>query len=173
VIERAVYRARQFFRALTAPLAGVDLGEAGRVLTPKQRALFLSMPPADQRHGLEVYRALQARGEMSPDLLAAALLHDVGKTAAPLPLWARAAVVLLERFAPHLLERLGREGAGGWRRSFAVYRCHAAIGAELVAQAGGSPLTAALIRRHHEPPGQPGGEEERLLALLQEVDEGC
>lgn len=171
MIGRVVYRAWQFVRALTAGLQGEGrIGETERVLTPTQRGLFLQMSPADRRHGLAVYRALTDQGVQSPDLLIAALLHDVGKAAAPLPLGVRVAVVLLERLAPSLLERLGQGEARGWRRPFVVHRQHPEVGARWVVQAGCSPLTASLIRRHHEPLGQPGGEEERLLALLQEAD---
>ncbi|HIE37855.1 MAG TPA: phosphohydrolase [Anaerolineae bacterium] len=170
MIERVAYRTRQFLRALTASLVEEDLEEVEGVLTPPQRALFLRMPLADRRHGLAVYRALQARGGRPRDLLVAALLHDVGKAAAPLPLWVRVAVVLLERFAPRLLERLGGGEARGWRRPFVVYRRHAEIGAEWAAQAGCSPLTVGLIRRHQEAMDWVEGEEDRLLALLQEVD---
>jgi hypothetical protein len=170
VIERVAYRARQFLRALTASLAEEDLEEVEGVLTPPQRALFLRMPPADRRHALAVYRALQARGPQPRDLLVAALLHDVGKAAAPLPLWVRVAVVLLERFAPRLLDRLSEGKPRGWRRPFAVYRRHAEIGAEWAARAGCSPLTVDLILRHQGPVGQAGEEENGLLALLQEVD---
>ncbi len=170
MIGRAAYRVQQFFRAMTAPLATGELREVRQVLTPAQWALFIHMSSADRRHGLAVYRALQARGPQPADLLVAALLHDVGKAAAPPSLWVRVAVVLLERFAPRLLERLSRGEPQGWRRPFVTYRRHAQVGAEWAAQAGCSPLTVALIRQHEEPVGRPESEEDRLLALLQEVD---
>ena len=168
MIEQAIYRARQFFRALTASLAEEHLGEAKEALTRAQWTLFLRLPPSDRRHALAVYRALQEHGSEPGDLLVAALLHDVGKTAAPMPLWARVMVVLLERFAPRLLNRLSRGQAQGWRRPFVVYRRHAEVGADMAAQAGCSPLVVTLIRRHHEPPRCLRADEDRMLALLQE-----
>ncbi len=167
VIERAVYRTRQFFRALTASLVGEDWGPVEEVLTPAQRALFARMSPADRRHGLAVYRALVAQGASAHDLLVAALLHDAGKAAVPFLLGVRVAVVLLGRFAPRLLERLS-EGRGG---PFTLYRHHAEIGAEWAARAGCSPLAVALIRHHERPVERPDSEEGRLLAQLQQVDE--
>ncbi|HEY76081.1 MAG TPA: HD domain-containing protein [Thermoflexia bacterium] len=167
---RATYRVRQFLRALTAPLAKEDPAPAMRVLTPRQRALFFRMSPADQRHSLAVCRALEEAGPQPRDLLVAALLHDVGKAAAPMPLWVRVAVVLLDRFAPRLLDRLSEGGGRGWRRPFVVYRRHAEIGAEWAAEAGCSPLTVALIRRHHHLVGRVDGEMDRLLRRLQQAD---
>ncbi len=169
-MDRAAYRVRQFFRALTAPLVREDPTPVERTLTPRQRALFFRMSPADQRHSLAVYRALEREGPQPHDLLVAALLHDVGKAAAPMPLWVRVAVVLLDRLAPRLLDRLAAGEAQGWRRPFAVYRRHAEIGARWAAEAGCSPRAVALIRRHHQPVDRPRGEMDRLLQRLQRAD---
>jgi predicted HD phosphohydrolase len=170
VIRQAAYRARQFLRALTARLAVEDLEEARRTLAPAQWELFSGMSAADRRHAVAVYRALGAQGARSPDLLVAALLHDVGKSLVPASLWVRVTVVLLERFVPHLLEGLSRGEARGWRRAFVLYRRHAEVGAERAAQAGCSSCTVALILRHEERMDRPKGEEDRLLALLQAAD---
>jgi len=167
---QAAYRVRQFFAALTAPLVRGDADVVAQVLTPAQQALFCRMSAPDRRHALRVYQALVAQGPQPQDLLVAALLHDLGKAAGPPPLWVRVAVVLLERWAPRWLDRLGEGEPRGWRRPFVLYQRHAEIGAEWAAQSGCSPLTVALIRRHHEVPGPPENEEDRLLALLQEAD---
>jgi hypothetical protein len=170
VTRRAAYRVRQFLHALFAPWVTEDLQEVRRALTPAQWALFLRMPAPDRRHGLAVFRALRAQGVACPDLLVAALLHDVGKAEAAPALWLRVLTVLLERFAPRLLERWAQEEGSRWQRALWLYRQHAVLGARQAAAAGCSSLTVALIRRHHEPGGEMTGEEEHLLALLQEAD---
>jgi hypothetical protein len=172
VIERMAYRARQFVRALTAPLTDTGLKESAQVLTAPQRELFQRMSSADRRHANEALEVLQRHGPVPHDLMVAVLLHDVGKAAAPQPLWSRVAAVLFERFAPRPLERLSRGPSQGWRRAFAVQRQHAEIGAEWAAAAGCSALTVSLIRRHHQVPHPEGSEEDRMLASLQAVD-GC
>lgn len=167
MIARAAYRVRQFLRAVLAPLRRAELEQIEPLLPPAQWALFRRMPPADQQHGLAVYRALQARGVQQPDLLAAALLHDAGKVAMRPRLPLRVATVLLEGLAPRLWERMSSGEARGWRRPFALYRRHAAIGAQWATEAGCSPLTVRLIREHEQPPGN-----DALLTLLRQADDG-
>jgi hypothetical protein len=161
---------RQFLRALAAPLAIEDRQEVQRTLSPEQWDLFCRMSSVDRQHGLAVFRTLQEQDDPPADLLVAALLHDVGKAAAPPPLWLRVAVVLLPRFTPRLWESFSRGDPRGWRRPFVLYRQHADIGAQWAARAGCTPLAVALIRRHEEPVKGSEHEEERLLARLQEVD---
>jgi hypothetical protein len=169
----AVYRVQQFFRAASAWLRSEadDAAQVGRYLSPQAVDLFQAMPRYDRRHALHVFCTLQEQGYGDPDLLAAALLHDAGKTSSPagkLRLWHRVAVVLLEAFWPGLLERLGGEQQEGWRRPFYVQQYHAAIGAELAQQAGCSPQTVELIRRHESPSA---GALDPVLAVLQAADD--
>lgn len=152
----ALYRVRQFMLAVGAWFRpGEDAEREARCrLSPEAMCLFLQMPSYDRRHAVRVAEALQAQGYVESDLLAAALLHDVGKTAQEqgrLRLWHRVAVVLLGLW-PGLLERVGEDRPGSWRYRFFVQRSHAAIGAESARRAGCSALTAELIRRHEDLP---------------------
>ncbi|RMF32153.1 MAG: HD domain-containing protein [Chloroflexi bacterium] len=163
------YRVRQFLRAITAQVGEEDRQMVRALLTPAQVALFRRMPPNDQQHAIRVCRTLLQAGHRDPDLLTAALLHDVGKAAGPLPLWQRVAVVLLEGTA--LLDRVGADGATGWRRGFALHRQHPEIGARWAEEAGASPRTVWLIRHHQEKtPPDASPDLLRLLALLQWAD---
>ena len=168
-----MYRVRQFTRAASAWVkpqeTGVEL--VGQYLGPEALHLFLSMPRYDQRHALNVMLTLQREGHTDPDLLAAALLHDVGKTvywdgvsskgrrrtgeSGALFLWHRVAVVLMRAFRPGLLERVAAGGSvwgrsKRWQRPVVVQQNHAAMGAELACRAGCSPMTVALIGQHEE-----------------------
>jgi hypothetical protein len=77
------------------------------------------------------------------------------------------AVVLMRALSPGLLERIGEDRPGSWRRPFFVQQHHAAIGAELARQAGCSTRTVELISRHEELPDQA---QDPLLAALQAAD---
>jgi hypothetical protein len=103
------YRLRQVRQQLgfVAPLSEEDYQQVARVL-PSSAALslFRSMSPADQQHALRVCRGLQARDCTDTDMLAAALLHDVGKAQNRVPFWIRPAIVLGKKLAPQLLSRL-------------------------------------------------------------------
>jgi len=171
-----MYRVRQFFRALLAWTTSPARAEVEALLTPAQAALFGRMRRYDQQHSLKVARALRAAGYEHPDLLAAALLHDVAKSAGALRLWHRVAIVLLRAFAPRWLAWLARPAEWGqWRYPFYLHRVHAEVSARQVAEAGGSFLTVWLIARHQLPVEQgendPDGDEKRLLAALQQADD--
>jgi hypothetical protein len=160
------HRIRQFFRAI---LARVSVGERAIVegtLSPAQAALFWRMARCDQRHGLDVYETLHAAGYRDVALLAAGLLHDVGKTAARLTILHRVAVVLVDRFAPGFLARWAGNGEG-WRAPFFAHLQHAQIGATWAQEADSLVDTVALIRWHHISAPQ----DEQLVAL-QEADKG-
>ena len=153
-----VYRLWQVRQQLgfVAPLSAKERLEVARWLPASALLLFNSMSAADQRHSLRVCQGLQARGCTDPDLLAAALLHDVGKAQGRVPFWTRPAIVLGKLCAPRLLSRLAthpRTGLSRWRRSLGYAWWHAEIGAEMAAKAGLSERAALYIRTHHQPDG--------------------
>jgi len=138
---------------------------ARAVLPPCAWPVFAGMPVADRRHAIDVADRLRTTGHDSPDLLAAALLHDAAK-GRRMRLWHRVAGVLLERLAPGLLRWLAAADPASWRHPFWLYLHHGPMSAELAARAGCTPATARLIR------GVAGGEHEaRLLRALTAADD--
>ena len=128
-------------------------------LGPSLETLFWQMDRCDQRHGLDVYHTLHKAGHRDAALLQAALLHDVGKAGGGLTLVHRVTVVLLEKHAPHLLERWTQDGRT-WRAPLVRHVQHAQLGAQWVLEADISPQAAEWIRRHHTDPT-----DDRLAAL--------
>jgi hypothetical protein len=169
-----VYRVRQFFDALTAHIDDDDEQVLTGVLTSAQIALFKQMAPNDQRHSLHVCSTLLQSGDGNPELLAAALLHDVGKSTGRIWLWQRTLIVLLQRWAPGVLQWLARgpdeASAPWWRRGFVINRLHPRVGAQWAEKAGCAATTVALIRRHQEPLTSIKSAQDRLLAALQWAD---
>lgn len=149
---RARYRVGQGVRYLhPAPLDIAERDAALALLLPAAAAAFCALPPPDQAHALRVYATLVADGETDTHLLAAALLHDVGKGSG-VGLTHRAAKVLLARW-PRALALVAAEGRvfPRWRSRFARLRDHAALGAALAEGWGCTPETVALIRASHDP----------------------
>jgi hypothetical protein len=166
----ATYRIRQFLRAAGAWFRPEDSDCVRRYLPGAAADLFWGMPRYDRQHAYKVLHTLQGEGHSDPDLLAAALLHDVGKTAQPSAasrLAHRVAVVVLQAIQPHLLEQIGQDRPGSWRRPFYTQRYHAIISADLARGANCSARTVELIRHHEDPSA---AVDDPDLAALQAAD---
>ncbi len=170
---RVRYRARQLWRTVTAKaLTPEQRADIQATLTPEEHRLFLRYDMTDQQHCYRVMRALVDRGAVDPDLLAAALLHDVGKTEVPLSSMDRIVGTIAEKGWQGSLDRWGNEPPQGWRRPFSVRVQHADWGAQLAERAGSRPRVVYLIRRHQDHSVEDmTPEDARLLQLLQWADE--
>lgn len=169
---RLLYRTRQFWHALTAAPARVDLEQARHVLSPAQFRLFQTMQTSEQAHALQVLHRLLQQGETPSDLQRAALLHDVGKTRYPLRLWERGMIVIAKLLFHNNVIQWGKSAPQGWKRAFAISEQHAGWGAEMAAAAGASALTTSLIRRHQDKLHSHSiSLEDQLLVRLQEADD--
>jgi len=145
---------------------------AGEQLLPGEQRLWQRMSGADRRHAVGVARRTvadldQPVGERSVgrEVVAAALLHDVGKVEAALGTWARAGVTFAAM-------AVGREQLIGWsgaanpgaglgahradrprlRPRIGLYLGHDRVGADLLSTAGSDPFTIAWAGEHHRPP---------------------
>lgn len=176
---RIPYRVRQFWLALTAAPDAEDMDLARQLLSPAEMDLFLKLQPNEQAHSLKVFRCLYNQQPIDRDLLVAALLHDVGKSAYPMRPWERAWIVIAKALIPAKAAEWGQAELRGWKRPFVIARQHPAWGAEMAARAGASPTVVNLIRRHQEtihPPAREGDsglvrKEDLLLHRLQLLDD--
>ena len=157
IIAYRLWQVRQQL-GFVASLSAEEHSQVARWLPASALPLFQTMSDADQRHSLRVYQGLLGRGCVDRDLLAAALLHDVGKAQGRVPFWTRPAIVLGKLFAPRLLRSLTVSPYEGktiptWQRSLSNAWWHAEIGADLAAAAGLSEESVLYIRTHHQPGG--------------------
>ncbi|MFP3914673.1 MAG: hypothetical protein ACLFWM_07335 [Actinomycetota bacterium] len=142
----------RFFDVITSrPLDRREAEEvAGWVGPGVLRDAFFTQPVADQRHGYEAARHVLSLRPDRPDLVRAALLHDVGKRHSRLgPLGRVAASLALAARLP-LTERL------------ALYRDHGALAA---AEMAGEAVVVVDFARHHHgerPPSIPSQDWEIL-----------
>jgi hypothetical protein len=115
-------------------------------LLPGEWDLWSAMSGPDRRHSAAVAR--RVAGALGPratrPVLAAALLHDVGKGASGLRTGGRVVATVTAGL-------VGRERAAAWDSAIGRYLRHDAIGAALLTQAGSDPLTVAWTREHHHP----------------------
>jgi hypothetical protein len=169
-MNQARHRVGQFFLYLRARRTAADWELVKAVLLPAQAVLFGRMTPGEQIHSLKVMRWLAAHGYNRPELLQAALLHDVGKSAAPINLVERVEAVLVRWLMPGFYKRWAQAEPQGWRKPFVTATRHPDWGADLAAEAGAPPLVVSLIRRHQVRCFTAVTEEDRLLSLLQEAE---
>lgn len=138
--------ARRFFESLSpAPPSPADDAWAEGHLGAGEQALWRRMRGFDRRHAIGVARrTLDAVPDAAAPVVAAALLHDVGKIDSDLGVFARVGATLWRSVR-------GAEAAARGRGRVARYVDHAAIGARLLGDAGADPVTVAWAAEHHRP----------------------
>lgn len=168
------YRLTQFWHAIRQTPSAQDLAEVRALLTPPQAVLFLKMQPAEQTHALRVLHFLQQQGQQHPNLLRAALLHDVGKICYPLALWQRVWIVLAQTFFASRAHQWAQNPRNAWQKALEAAEKHPEWGSQLAAESNCEPLTIQLILRHQErKPSSPNTLEDWLLTSLQIADDLC
>jgi hypothetical protein len=121
-------------------------------LLPAEHGLWQTMSRADRRHGIGVaHRVERALGhEATRPVLAAALLHDVGKVESGLRTYGRVVATLSGKVAgPDMATTWRRQR--GFARKVGLYLHHDRLGGDLLELAGSDPLTVAWTREHHRP----------------------
>lgn len=110
------------------------------VLSEAEAGLWRRMSGADRRHAVGVARRVErSLGEgATPAVLAAALLHDVGKVESGLGTFGRVVATVV----------------GPRTERFRRYRSHPEVGAALLELAQADPLTVTWAREHHLPPAR-------------------
>lgn len=124
------------------------------VLLPGELAVWQRLSGPDRRHSAAVARrvevALGDRG--SRPVLAAALLHDCGKSVSALRTPGRVVATVFDAVLGHDDARAQRWADRGWpARRMGQYWLHPRLGAELLERVGSEPITVAWTREHHLP----------------------
>ncbi len=131
-------------------------------LSETEQHLFDRLPSSDRAHSVRVARRVEVGlrdGVPGPDpevvprstVLAAALLHDVGKGEARLGIYGRVVATLCGLFADEALARAWASRSGITRR-IGLYLQYTELGAESLELVGSDPLVVAWSREHHDPP---------------------
>ncbi len=132
---------RRFLGSLSRrPPPPEDEAWARSHLLAVEQPIWREMPVTDRRHAIDVARRLVV--DLGPDtpraVVAAALLHDCGKTASGLGTFGRVGATLWIGF-------VGRARAARGEGRVARYCRHEPIGAVMLGTAGSDPITVALV----------------------------
>lgn len=145
-------------RSLSAAQASPDDDWAARFLQDGELPTFLAMDPRDREHAVRVARAvLREAPDASAELVAAALLHDCGKSLRTYRVWERVLTGLMP-------QRWGGRFAWG---PLHVRARHPDLGAAMLRAAGARERVAQLVERHHAPAHDP---EARLLHRYDDLE---
>ena len=164
---------RRFLGSLwPVPPRRADDAWATGLLNPGEVALWRRMSRSDRLHAIGVARRTGA--ELGPRatraVLAAALLHDVGKVDSGFGPVRRAGATVAQMARDH-------EAAQRWRHRPGIvgrtgrYLCHDEIGAAMLTDAGSDGLTVTWAREHHLPPERWSLPEDIGIALKQADDD--
>jgi hypothetical protein len=125
------------------------------VLSEGELKLWRRMSRVDRRHAVGVARRVERAlgADATAPVLAAALLHDVGKTAARLGTYGRVVATVAGAATGPEMARAWTEGKGFTRR-VGLYLRHGELGGDMLALAGSDALTVAWAREHHLPSEQ-------------------
>lgn len=156
-MRELAHLARGFFRSLraTRPAPGEQLLVAA-TLSPSLARLFWSQPVPDLAHALRCARAVAAIAPRRADLIAAALLHDVGKRHSGLGTLGRSVATVLS---------ILRLPMG---KSFRSYVDHGKIGAAELRAFEVDRIVWEFAGHHHEP--APAGIDQGDWELLSSAD---
>jgi hypothetical protein len=152
-LPAAAHLIQRFFGSLRPGGPGaVESVWAEDQLLPGEVELWRRMTGADRRHAAGVARRVERQlgHQASRPVLAAALLHDVGKTVSHLGTYGRVVATLSAKVA-------GRDHAAAWSetqgftRRVGLYLEHPRLGGDLLELAGSEPLTSTWAREHHLP----------------------
>ena len=177
---RPVHRVERFLKSVfsVAP-SSEQIQWATQFLTPAEQKLFLRMPSVDQSHCIGVARAVAAHldqvglTEFDPEavwVIAAALLHDVGKSVSGLGTYGRVVATISEalggsEMGVHWAERTGMT------RKVGLYLQYPQLGADLLSLAESDDRVVAWAAEHHLPQEQWSLPLDCAL-LLQKGDDG-
>lgn len=144
-------------------------------LKPGEVEVWNAMSGPDRRHAVAVARRV-ATAFGNPDgagvarnVLAAALLHDAGKSRSGLGVLGRSATTALALVLGRGQVAGWSDRRAGWRQRAGRYAAHDEIGAGLLEAVGSDSLVVAWAREHHLPDAR-WSVEPRVASVLKEAD---
>ena len=154
------YRVHQFRHAIYSHIDSSEIVWALDNLPPVACSLFLKQSLSDQRHALDVAQSIMKEINTLncpnfQDLIAAALLHDCGKSIVCNRLWHRVFIVLMQKMPQSIWSRLERSHTI-FATPLKTASQHALWGGNLAQRAGLNPLICLLIHEHHSPKSELG-----------------
>lgn len=150
-----LYRVHQFIHAIFPHINASELSWALNNVPQQGCSLFLKQSSSEQRHAIDVAQSLKIEKSSLTlsdfqTLIAAALLHDCGKSNVDTRLWHRVFIVLMQKMPNSILSCL-ESSHTVFSTPLQIASQHALWGSNLAQSAGLNPVICQLIREHHSP----------------------
>lgn len=153
---RPAHRARRFFGSLVS--VAPDARDSAWVrgwLTEREQVLFARMRSGDRAHSIAVARSIEGHyrrgGADAPRwVMAAALMHDVGKSVPDLGTYGRVVATLSGWAGGADMAEVWADTTG-FTRKVGLYLKYPELGRDLLAVAGSDERVVAWAREHHLP----------------------
>jgi hypothetical protein len=146
-MTRVGHLVRRFAGSVRArPLDAADVELVRRTLEPGELVCWERLGRADRAESVATARAVMRALGPDPDpvWVAAALVHDVGKTDAGLGVIGRSAATMVATVA-------GSTRVRAWTGPVGRYVNHDELGSEQLRRAGARPVAVAWAAAHHRP----------------------
>ena len=150
---KASHLSKRFFTSLWPGGPNASDEEWARAsLTAGQVELWCQMSATDRRHAVGVAKRVERSlgHEATPAVMAAALLHDVGKVDAGLGVYGRVVATISGAVAGRDTARDWVK-AGGFTRRVGLYLEHPRYSGDMLGMVDSDPFTEAWGREHHLP----------------------
>ncbi|AOY78103.1 HD domain-containing protein [Clostridium formicaceticum] len=158
-----LYRIKQFFQGVTAKIYDEDIVFIKSHLSEKEQNLFFQLRKSEQRHCLNVAYGCHQEAPQNPDLVKAALLHDIGKIGSNLTLVNKSFVVIIQK-----LKLKGKMLPPFLQKALHYKNNHAELGYQLLLKLQLNDRILFLVRNHHT--DHIKDSKEREMEILQRFD---
>lgn len=138
-----IKRIRQFLLCIFSSLGSQDLEYIDKKLDNNIKYIFLKLSKYEKKHSILVARAVEKQFKNDPDLVKAALLHDIGKTKYHINIIQKSLLVLFDLLTKGKLKKITEN------KSINIFYNHGQMGYDILKDSGYNERILFIVKNHH------------------------
>ncbi|MFA6942072.1 MAG: HDIG domain-containing metalloprotein [Clostridiaceae bacterium] len=138
-----IKRIRQFLIYLFSSLSCQDIEYIDKKLDNNIKYVFLKLSKYEKKHSILVAQAVEKEFKNDPDLVVAALLHDIGKTKYHINITQKSLLVVLDHLTKGKLKKITIN------KSINIFYNHGQIGYDILKNSGYNNRILFIVKNHH------------------------